>query len=848
MAELSDDELNKLAKKIALEQQEHDTRKSLSVEERKIRDILKESLEIQKDINKNGQGYLDHMKNLKKLLKEVKRIEKDLAASNLKIKLLEGEKVKAKGAQLALIEEQIAKENILNELLKGRLAMEKQSAAATADALKNTSKFRAVIKGSVNDIQAMGKGLSKAYSFLKIDDAFEMVKAIKMSALNMGVLGKQADVFSKDIQKAAQQTISYGISMSDIAEMQSDYSDELGRTVMLGEKGGEAMGLMAKASGLGKQGAVKMAAEMETVGYSAERTAKFTNQVMNDAHGMGLNSAKVMKNIAQNLKMLNKYNFKGGAKSLARMAESATKMGISMDLATPMADKLFNIEGAVQMSAQLQVLGGDWAKLADPFKLMYMARNDMEGLTNSIIDAGKSTAKFNEKTHEFDISALEMDRLRKIAEATGMDMDKLVVSIKNAAKFSRIKKQISFGFDEKTKSFVEATSHLNENGEAVIRVNGGDKLVKDLTAPDKEWLKGVAEQKEDLKKRAIDSNTILDTINNTKQLLIQLLVPFLEVINAKLQPMLTKLVAKIQDPKFLDGIMAMADSLGKFLTGANVVKAAIGTVVGFGLFQVAKWILNGVMLGKGFNMTASVGGGMGINSQLEKLPPAKGSGRLAAGIGLGLGGMALDYGREKMDNPESTGGKLMGVGSSALKGAGMGMNMFGPWGAAIGGVLGGLYGAYDEFVVKSKEAKKEAGSPPENNMYGIGDGVMLNPKDKVTKLNDGTMVAGTNENGNSKLANAILSAAVPGYSLSNYLASSAAKSGSAAGSAPGATSSNVNFGPLKMDINVSFHSNNALAKEIGDDLINDPAFRRNITRTVHTETNKAMSSSNKTTG
>jgi len=35
-----------------------------------------------------------------------------------------------------------------------------------------------------------------------------------------------------------------------------------------------------------------------------------------------------------------------------------------------MADKLFDVEGAVDMSAQLQVMGGAWAKLADPFKLM----------------------------------------------------------------------------------------------------------------------------------------------------------------------------------------------------------------------------------------------------------------------------------------------------------------------------------------------------------------------------------------------------------------------------------------------------------------------------------------------
>jgi hypothetical protein len=65
-------------------------------------------------------------------------------------------------------------------------------------------------------------------------------------------------------------------------------------------------------------------------------------------------------------------------------------------------------------------------------------------------------------------------------------------------------------------------------------------------------------------------------------------------------------------------------------------------------------------------------------------------------MGLGIGGIALDAGRGMMDDPNSNTGKAMGIGSSALQGAGMGA-MLGPWGALIGGLLGGAYGAYNEF-------------------------------------------------------------------------------------------------------------------------------------------------------
>ena len=83
------------------------------------------------------------------------------------------------------------------------------------------------------------------------------------------------------------------------------------------------------------------------------------------------------------------------------------------------------------------------------------------------------------------------------------------------------------------------------------------------------------------------------------------------------------------------------------------------------------------------------GGGGGKGGKLLKF--GKG---LAGGIGGLLGGLALDYGAEKAEEAghTKTSGAL-GVGSAAVTGAGLGL-MFGPMGAAVGGVLGGLYGLY----------------------------------------------------------------------------------------------------------------------------------------------------------
>jgi hypothetical protein len=108
-------------------------------------------------------------------------------------------------------------------------------------------------------------------------------------------------------------------------------------------------------------------------------------------------------------------------------------------------------------------------------------------------------------------------------------------------------------------------------------------------------------------------------------------------------------------------------------------------------------------------------------------------GSLAGGLGLGIAGLGADVIRGNMKDPESTGGKLLGVGSSALKGAGIGM-MFGPWGAAIGGVLGGLYGAYDEFIAKGEDANQAVDN------VGIGDGLFRGSKKSRRAILEGKNV------------------------------------------------------------------------------------------------------------
>ncbi len=97
----------------------------------------------------------------------------------------------------------------------------------------------------------------------------------------------------------------------------------------------------------------------------------------------------------------------------------------------------------------------------------------------------------------------------------------------------------------------------------------------------------------------------------------------------------------------------------------------------------------------------------------------------AGGVGAGLlgasyfGGMA---GKEDATGAEKTTGVLGSMASGALAGA-----MFGPWGAAIGAGIGGLYGGYQALK------KRAFGGPMDaNNSYLVHKDEIITPGTKST--------------------------------------------------------------------------------------------------------------------
>jgi len=654
--------------------------------------LIKEEAEIRARMNSSYDEYVKAVKEahtLQKTLNKNTAIEAEIREAINTGKrngvALTADEIEVEKEKLAIVEKQ-------NKLMAKQVELYK-SAAKEANvmgmALGKAGKAGIGLAGTISNLPGKIQG---AISSLK--GLFEIDKAIKQSALSMGVLSKEGVGFRKNIIQAQDSTVMIGGNIKELSKIQSAYSEGLGRNVVLTKEGLKGLYEMSVVTGLGAEGTNQMANDMELLGYSAERTAEFTNQTLNASHKMGLGATAVMKKLASGIKLMDKYRFREGAKGLEKMAQLVTKLGVEMNAVSGMADKLWNIEGAVEMSAQLNVMGGAWAKMSDPFHLMYMARNDMAGLTEEIANASKESVSFNNATGEFDMSAEGMHRLKIIAEQTGMAYEDLVTMGKNAAKLDKIKGQIGFSVggskeDKEMMEYISNKANINKNGKAEIMINGEPKLLSQLSSADKGVIRAQMLQQEDMKKRAEQARSFDEQFSYAIDNLKVSLLPLIEAFNAEggLGDQLDAFIKNFNEPGgWRDTIKYWAGEIGGFINsiGSWVVEnkelvlgiwafaKAVPLIVGAfklfgGIWETVKWFKNGMALGQGFNSVASVGGGMGMGP---------------GGGGPGGGGMISNFLRGG-----AKGGMRRNMLAGLTKKGIMGpAGMFGKFGATSGGM------------------------------------------------------------------------------------------------------------------------------------------------------------------
>lgn len=296
-----------------------------------------------------------------------------------------------------------------------------------------------------------------------------------------GMFGASAEALQKSSVAAFMKTIDIGASYEDVLSIQQEIAQQQQKALSLTEAEVIAAVEFSKATGVAAKDVGSIVLAFADLGQSTSTALESMSGMAAEARKYGLNVGQFMSTVAKNLTLVNSYGFKNGVEGFTKMVARSQALRIDMAQTTKLAEKLLNPEDAIELAANFQMLGGAIGDLGDPFKLMYMAQNDMEGLQEAVVQAAKSSVMFNKETGSFKISGTEMYRLRAQAQALGISYEELANTAVKAAKETEILSRIRFsGLDEETQQLVANLAEIKD-GQVQIKLPTMDKAITDFS-------------------------------------------------------------------------------------------------------------------------------------------------------------------------------------------------------------------------------------------------------------------------------------------------------------------------------------------------------------------------------
>jgi len=351
-------------------------------------------------------------------------------------------------------------------------------------------------------------------------------KIRKTIVQDLGQMGIAQEQTVKLIADASVEAALFGIEYTKIVDTVSELSKAVGRNVGLSEEDVKRAAIFSESMNLSLYSVGQMVKQFDLMNISVEGAIEKGTEMAEVARNMGLNMESFMSVITDNMDMLNTYNFADGVKGFAKMAAQAQRLGLSMSTTAALAEKVMDPEGAIELAANLQVIGGAVGNLADPFKLMYMATNDVAGLQDALVNVGKDLVIFNEATGEMSIPPTAQRQMRAYAETLNMSKEEFAEMIKLQSKFDSVVNQMNFSAftkemeDSGVGEYIASIARMNEgSGKYQVQVDGMFKNVDLLTPEDMKALQKEAQIDTENKAKSereimLEQLTVLDSINN----------------------------------------------------------------------------------------------------------------------------------------------------------------------------------------------------------------------------------------------------------------------------------------------------------------------------------------------
>ncbi len=288
----------------------------------------------------------------------------------------------------------------------------------------------------------------------------------------IGISGELSKGLRSELLDSQPAAIEFGYGIGDITNMITSMMEKSGRFNLISRETIDKSFATARAFVGNYEEMGALFNEFERVGIGARGAMEAIDKAGKDSLSLGLRAKTTVSDIRANIEKLNEYGFKNGIQGLSEMSRKATEFRFNMQKVFDIAEKVMDPDAALSLTANLQVLGGAIGDFNDPLKLMNMATNNVEGLSDALIGAAGSLATYNSEQGKFEVNNVNLRRARDMAKELGMSTSELTkVAVASQERLSAAMDLAGKGFDikEEDKRFITNLSKMDK-GKMVIEI------------------------------------------------------------------------------------------------------------------------------------------------------------------------------------------------------------------------------------------------------------------------------------------------------------------------------------------------------------------------------------------
>lgn len=329
----------------------------------------------------------------------------------------------------------------------------------------------------VNPISMIKNGLNELQKFDEMG-----VKTSRQIGLNYGSSVAYTGTL---IRRTKDLAAVYGVTSEAIGQIQENLSKATGKAIMFNDAQAEIA--VAANRTIGESAMSQFYEEYQKFGGSVQGAMDLAVDSYTQATRMGLSAQEYSAKVAQNIKMANQYKFADGVNGIMKMTALSEKLGFNLQSMGSVIDKFNTIQGSIESSANLQMLGGMGAAYgSNPMTMLYESLNDPETLTKRMTDIFGSLGTFNTKTGMSELTGYNMALIKEQAKAMGMNPEEAVQIAKSSAKVKFVDQQAGGALShltEEQKAFVENKAQYDtKTGQFTITdVSGKTKEISQMT-------------------------------------------------------------------------------------------------------------------------------------------------------------------------------------------------------------------------------------------------------------------------------------------------------------------------------------------------------------------------------